>query len=72
MAQWKMFDSDGHIQKVEQKIFEYLPEGYQKRREGLLYSPLLPHHGWHRQAINSPGGGPRKLSSIFKAFVLTK
>ncbi|MDP6558598.1 MAG: hypothetical protein QF619_00435 [Candidatus Binatia bacterium] len=72
MAQWKMFDSDGHIREVEQEVFECLPEGYRKRREALLYSPLLPHHGWHRQAINSPGGGPQDLSSILIAFTLPK
>lgn len=55
MSEWKMFDADGHIREVESDVFEYLPESYKKRREAVLYFPLLPHHGWHRQALGSPG-----------------
>jgi uncharacterized protein len=40
MAEWKMIDADGHIREVEKD----------HRREAVLYFPLLPHHGWHRQA----------------------
>lgn len=54
MNDWKMFDADGHVREVESDVFEYLPESYKKRREALLYFPLLPHHGWHRQALGSP------------------
>ena len=54
MNAWKMFDADGHVREVESDVFEYLPESYRKRREALLYFPLLPHHGWHRQALGSP------------------
>lgn len=50
MADWKMIDADGHIREVETDVFEYLPEYYKNRREAVLYFPLLPHHGWHRQA----------------------
>ena len=50
MADWKMIDADGHIREVESDVFEYLPEHYKNRREAVLYFPLLPHHGWHRQA----------------------
>ena len=50
MTDWKMIDADGHIREVESDVFEYLPEHYKKRREAVLYFPLLPHHGWHRQA----------------------
>ena len=57
MAEWKLFDSDGHIREVEQDVFEYLPESYRRRREAMLYFPLLPHHGWHRQALGSPASG---------------
>ncbi|MGH7774505.1 MAG: amidohydrolase family protein [Candidatus Binatia bacterium] len=54
MNPWRMFDADGHIREVESDVLEYLPEGYRKRRDALLYFPLLPHHGWHRQAIDRP------------------
>jgi len=50
MADWKMIDADGHIREIESDVFEYLPEHYKKRRDAVLYFPLLPHHGWHRQA----------------------
>ncbi|MGN6718107.1 MAG: hypothetical protein ACTHLX_12005 [Candidatus Binatia bacterium] len=50
MAEWKMIDADGHIREIETEVFEYLPEHYKQRREAVLYFPLLPHHGWHRQA----------------------
>ena len=50
MTDWKMIDADGHIREVESDVFEYLPEHYKNRREAVLYFPLLPHHGWHRQA----------------------
>ncbi len=55
MSDWKMFDADGHVREVESDVFEYLPESYRKRRDALLYFPLLPHHGWHRQAFGRPG-----------------
>jgi len=50
MADWKMIDADGHIREIESEVFEYLPDSYKARREAVLYFPLLPHHGWHRQA----------------------
>jgi hypothetical protein len=50
MAEWKMVDADGHIREIESDVFEYLPEHYKGRRDAVLYFPLLPHHGWHRQA----------------------
>ena len=50
MPDWKMIDADGHIREVESDVFEYLPDYYKTRREAVLYFPLLPHHGWHRQA----------------------
>lgn len=53
MSDWKLVDADGHIREIESDVFEYLPETYKRRREAVLYFPLLPHHGWHRQA----GGG---------------
>ncbi|HWP57722.1 MAG TPA: amidohydrolase family protein [Candidatus Acidoferrales bacterium] len=53
---WKMVDADGHIRELESDVFEYLPERYRKRREAVLYFPLLPHHGWHRQALGSQRG----------------
>jgi predicted TIM-barrel fold metal-dependent hydrolase len=56
MNDWRMCDADGHIRELESEVFEYLPESYQKRREAVLYFPLLPHHGWHRQALSSAGG----------------
>ena len=59
MAEWKMIDADGHIREVENDVFEYLPEHYKQRREAVLYFPLLPHHGWHRQA------GRRGMGSSF-------
>jgi predicted TIM-barrel fold metal-dependent hydrolase len=56
MAEWKMIDADGHIREVESDVFEYLPKSYRARREAVLYFPLLPHHGWHRQAGNDGMG----------------
>src|SRR5439155_19318285 len=50
MAERKMVDADGHIREIESDVFEYLPEHYKSRRDAVLYFPLLPHHGWHRQA----------------------
>jgi predicted TIM-barrel fold metal-dependent hydrolase len=50
MEDFKLIDADGHIREVESEVFEYLPAHYQNRREAVLYFPLLPHHGWHRQA----------------------
>ena len=50
MIDWKMIDADGHIREVESDVFEYLPDYYKARREAVMYFPLLPHHGWHRQA----------------------
>ncbi|MGH7928160.1 MAG: hypothetical protein ACREQV_10215 [Candidatus Binatia bacterium] len=50
MREWKLIDADGHIREVESDVFEYLPDYYKQRREAVLYFPLLPHHGWHRQA----------------------
>ena len=35
---------------AEDEVFEYLPDYYKARREAVMYFPLLPHHGWHRQA----------------------
>jgi predicted TIM-barrel fold metal-dependent hydrolase len=57
MDQWKMFDADGHIRELENDIYDYLPEHYQSRREAVLYSPLMPHHGWHRQALAYSNSG---------------
>ncbi len=57
MIDWKMIDADGHIREVESDVFEYLPEHYKNRREAVLYFPLLPHHGWHRQAGHGGMGG---------------
>ena len=57
MTEWKLYDADGHIRELEEDVFEYLPETYRARREAVLYFPLLPHHGWHRQALGSPGAG---------------
>jgi hypothetical protein len=57
MPDWKMIDADGHIREVESDVFEYLPDYYKQRREALLYFPLLPHHGWHRQAGRRSGTG---------------
>src|SRR2546423_8348876 len=50
MTDGKMMDADGHIREVKSDVFESLPEHYKNRREAALYFPLLPHHGWHRQA----------------------
>ena len=50
MAERKLIDADGHIREIESDVFEYLPEHYKTRRDAVLYFPLLPHHGWHRQA----------------------
>jgi predicted TIM-barrel fold metal-dependent hydrolase len=59
MAEWKMIDADGHIREIENDVFEYFPEHYKQRREAVMYFPLLPHHGWHRQA------GRRGIGSSF-------
>jgi predicted TIM-barrel fold metal-dependent hydrolase len=56
MTDWKMIDADGHIREVESDVFEYLPVYYKNRRAAVLYFPLLPHHGWHRQAGRGAGG----------------
>ena len=61
MTDWRMIDADGHIREVESDVFEYLPEHYKNRREAVLYFPLLPHHGWHRQA----GHGGMGASFLF-------
>jgi predicted TIM-barrel fold metal-dependent hydrolase len=50
MAESKMVDADGHIREIESDVFDYLPKHYKHRRDAVLYFPLLPHHGWHRQA----------------------
>ena len=50
MQDWKLIDADGHIRETEEEVFEYLPDYYKDRREAVMYFPLLPHHGWHRQA----------------------
>jgi predicted TIM-barrel fold metal-dependent hydrolase len=55
MEEWKLFDADGHVRETEAEVFEYLPDSYKQRRDALLYFPLLPHHGWHRQAFGRPG-----------------
>lgn len=55
MNDWMLVDADGHIREIESDVFEYLPAAYQERREALLYFPLLPHHGWHRQAVRASG-----------------
>ena len=57
MSDWKMVDADGYILELEEEVFEYLPESYKNRPEAVLYFPLLPHHGWHRQALGSPRSG---------------
>lgn len=64
MPEWKMIDADGHIREVESDVFEYLPEHYRQRREALLYFPLLPHHGWHRQAGRSDRGSSFLIPSL--------
>jgi predicted TIM-barrel fold metal-dependent hydrolase len=56
MTELKLIDADGHIREIESDVFEYLPDSYKKRRDAVLYFPLLPHHGWHRQA-GSAGTG---------------
>jgi len=57
VPEWRMIDADGHIREIESDVFEYLPENYQNRRDAVLYFPLLPHHGWHRQAGSGGMGG---------------
>jgi predicted TIM-barrel fold metal-dependent hydrolase len=57
MLGWKMIDADGHIREIESDVFEYLPANYKHRRDAVLYFPLLPHHGWHRQAGSGGMGG---------------
>jgi uncharacterized protein len=64
MAEWKMIDADGHIREVENDVFEYLPEHYKQRREAVLYFPLLPHHGWHRQAGRGGMGSSFLIPSL--------
>ena len=56
MADWKLIDADGHIRETESEVFDYLPDIYKNRREAVLYFPLLPHHGWHRQAGRAGDG----------------
>jgi hypothetical protein len=51
MAESKMVDADGHIREVESDVFDYLPAQYKRRREAVLYFPLLPHHGWHATTV---------------------
>lgn len=63
MENWKMFDADGHVRETEPEVLEYLPEVYKQRRDALLYFPLLPHHGWHRQALN-PSGTPFLIPTL--------
>jgi predicted TIM-barrel fold metal-dependent hydrolase len=60
MEDFKLIDADGHIREVESDVFEYLPQAYKNRREAVLYFPLLPHHGWHRQA-GAAGTGAKFL-----------
>src|SRR5688572_22681847 len=43
-----VIDSDGHIRETDEQIIEYMSAGYRARRGAILYSPLLPHHGWPR------------------------
>jgi predicted TIM-barrel fold metal-dependent hydrolase len=57
MNDFRLIDADGHIRETEPEVFEYLPAHYKERREAVLYFPLLPHHGWHRQAGRSGIGG---------------
>lgn len=64
MAEWKMIDADGHVREVESDVFEYLPEHYHHRREAVLYFPLLPHHGWHRQAGRAGMGSSFLVPSL--------
>jgi uncharacterized protein len=64
MPEWKMIDADGHIREVESDVFEYLPDHYKQRREALLYFPLLPHHGWHRQAGRTRMGSSFLIPSL--------
>jgi uncharacterized protein len=64
MAEWKMIDADGHIREIESDVFEYLPEHYKQRREAVLYFPLLPHHGWHRQAGRQGMGSSFLIPSL--------
>ena len=44
----RVIDSDGHIRETEEQILQYMSAGYHARREAILYSPLVPHHGWNR------------------------
>ena len=64
MAEWKLIDADGHIRETESEVFEYLPDYYKKRREAVLYFPLLPHHGWHRQAGSAGIGASFLIPSL--------
>src|ERR671914_1441571 len=43
-----VIDSDGHIRETDEQIIEYMSSGYRARRSAILYSPLVPHHGWPR------------------------
>ena len=47
-APTRIIDSDGHVRETDEQIMEYMSAGYRSRREGMLYFPLVPHHGWHR------------------------
>src|SRR3989441_7992654 len=64
MSGWRMFDADGHIRELEEEVFEYLPDYYKNRREAVLYFPLLPHHGWHRQAGHGGMGASFLISTL--------
>jgi predicted TIM-barrel fold metal-dependent hydrolase len=64
MPEPKMIDADGHIREIENDVFEYLPENYKRRREAVLYFPLLPHHGWHRQAGRHGTGSSFLIPSV--------
>jgi predicted TIM-barrel fold metal-dependent hydrolase len=43
-----VIDSDGHIRETDEQIMEYMSPAYRARRSAILYSPLVPHHGWPR------------------------
>jgi hypothetical protein len=48
IGEMAIIDSDGHIRETDEHIIDYLPPRYRARREAILYSPLVPHHGWPR------------------------
>ncbi|HWH78278.1 MAG TPA: amidohydrolase family protein, partial [Candidatus Binatus sp.] len=64
MQDWRMIDADGHIREVESDVYEYLPDYYKARREAVMYFPLLPHHGWHRQAGREGIGAPFLIPTL--------